>query len=122
MLKQTHQKYTLTQDHHSQRKQIERADRISNLPSTYHSPITSEEKTILSTSISSLVTNIHAKKWKPIDVLRAYGKKSIKAHEATNCLTEVMIKEAEGWVESCDLDGENSLYEYLLFYHLSMYT
>lgn len=34
---------------------------------------------------------------KPIDILRSYGKAAIKAHEKTNCLTEVMLSEAEQW-------------------------
>lgn len=33
----------------------------------------------------------------PVDILRAYGKASIKAQEATNCLTEIMLPEAEEW-------------------------
>ena len=36
---------------------------------------------------------------KPIDILRTYGKIAIKAHEKTNCLTEVMLPEAESWAE-----------------------
>ena len=34
-----------------------------------------------------------------IDILRAYGKVAVKAHEKTNCLTEVMVPDAEGWIE-----------------------
>ena len=36
----------------------------------------------------------------PIDVLRAYGKVATKAHEKANCLTEVMLPEAESWAEN----------------------
>ena len=36
----------------------------------------------------------------PIDILRVYGKVALKAHEKTNCLTEVMISEAETWAEN----------------------
>lgn len=35
----------------------------------------------------------------PIDVLRTYGKVALKAHEKTNCVTEVMVQEAEGWIK-----------------------
>ena len=34
-----------------------------------------------------------------MDILRTYGKVAVKAHEKTSCLTEVMIPEAEDWVE-----------------------
>ena len=37
---------------------------------------------------------------KPIDILRTYGKLAIRAHEKTNCLTEVMLPEAEKWAET----------------------
>lgn len=38
--------------------------------------------------------------FKPIDILRTYGKIAIRAHERTNCLTEIMISEAERWAEA----------------------
>ena len=43
----------------------------------------------------------------PINILRAYGKAAIKAQEATNCLTEIMLPEAEQWATngSVNLDG-----------------
>lgn len=41
----------------------------------------------------------------PSDVLRAYGKKALKAQEATNCLTEVMIEQAEVWAKQCNRQG-----------------
>ncbi|KAI9672383.1 MAG: hypothetical protein M1817_003405 [Caeruleum heppii] len=77
------------------RKQEERASRISNLPSTYLDPIDRHDREILDTPIESLVQNRAT--FAPIDILRSYGKVAIKAQHATNCLTEVMIQEAEGW-------------------------
>ena len=40
-------------------------------------------------------------------MLRAYGKAASLAQDKTNCLTEVMIKEAEGWLQdgSINLQG-----------------
>lgn len=35
----------------------------------------------------------------PVDILRAYGKVAIAAHKKTNCLTEIMIPEAETWAQ-----------------------
>lgn len=34
-----------------------------------------------------------------MDILRVYGKVALKAHEKTNCLTEIMLPEAETWAE-----------------------
>ena len=41
------------------------------------------------------------------ELLRTYGKVAIKAHEKTNCLTEVMISSAEQWIKdgSINLKG-----------------
>lgn len=39
----------------------------------------------------------------PVDILRAYGKAAIAAHEKTNCLTEIMLLEAEKWAE-CEIN------------------
>lgn len=41
----------------------------------------------------------------PSDVLVAYGKKALKAHAATNCLTEVLIAQAEEWAKTCNTQG-----------------
>jgi Asp-tRNA(Asn)/Glu-tRNA(Gln) amidotransferase A subunit family amidase len=44
-----------------------------------------------------------------VEVLRAYGKVAVKAQEKTNCLTEVMIKEAEGWIKSGEINTKGPL-------------
>lgn len=36
----------------------------------------------------------------PIEVLRTYGKVAVKAHEKTNCVTELLLPEAEEWATS----------------------
>jgi hypothetical protein len=36
----------------------------------------------------------------PIDVLHTYGKVAVKAHEKTNCVTELLLPEAEEWATS----------------------
>ena len=38
--------------------------------------------------------------WAPKDVLHAYGRKALEAHASTNCLAEVLLDQAEGWVEA----------------------
>ncbi|KAL9577558.1 MAG: hypothetical protein Q9212_006288 [Teloschistes hypoglaucus] len=87
-------------------KQIERSDRIANLPPEYHSPVSSQDRRILDKSVEQLVQDVHNQTIKPIDILRSYGKVAIKAHAKTNCLTEVMINPgAEKWIEDVNLKG-----------------
>lgn len=43
---------------------------------------------------------MHAESVSPLDVLRTYGKVAVKAHEKTNCVTELLLPEAESWVQS----------------------
>lgn len=57
-------------------------------------------------SIETLVQHVHKQVLKPVDILRTYGKVAIRAHKQTNCLTEVMLPEAESWAENeVDLKG-----------------
>lgn len=85
---------------YSQRKQLEREARIANLHPAYREPIDSQDRTILNKPVKELVQDVHKQLLKPIDILRCYGKIAVKAHKKTNCLTEVMLPEAEGWAES----------------------
>lgn len=42
----------------------------------------------------------------PIDILRTYGKVTLKAQEKTNCATEILFPEAEEWAtKECNLKG-----------------
>jgi len=84
----------------SQRKQAERSTRIANLPSPYVGPYTSTDRDILAKPISELVQAVHSSDVQPTSILRAYGKAAIKAHIKTNCLTEIMLSEAESWVQN----------------------
>ncbi|TFY82894.1 hypothetical protein EWM64_g1108 [Hericium alpestre] len=86
-------------------KQEEREIRINSLKSFYRVPITAQEKDILGQPVSEVVANVQSGKLDPQDILRAYGKKALKAHEETNCLTEVMIAKAEEWAQSCNKQG-----------------
>ena len=49
--------------------------------------------------------DVHKDVLKPIDILRCYGKVAIRAHERTNCLTEVMLQEAEVFAEKVNAKG-----------------
>jgi len=89
----------------SQRKQHERTTRIASRPAPYTTPISLTDRSILSKPISELVQDVHKDVLSPIDILRCYGKIAIGAHEKTNCLTEIMLPEAEEWVGKVDLKG-----------------
>jgi Asp-tRNA(Asn)/Glu-tRNA(Gln) amidotransferase A subunit family amidase len=97
--------FLITNYTHSDRKQRERAQRISSLPPLYHQALTASDITILGTPISELVQKVQSGTWDPLEVLRSYGKKTLKAHEVTNCLTEVMIADAEDWARSINKTG-----------------
>ena len=79
---------------------MQRSTRIANLPPSYQSPISPQDYEILDKPIETLVQDVHKQVLKPIDILRTYGKVAIRAHEKTNCLTEIMLPEAESWVEN----------------------
>jgi Asp-tRNA(Asn)/Glu-tRNA(Gln) amidotransferase A subunit family amidase len=63
---------------------------------SYHGAYTSSERDALSKPIDELVQDVYKQIIQPIYVLRAYSKAALKAHENTNCVTEVMIDAAEG--------------------------
>ncbi|KAF1955102.1 amidase signature enzyme [Byssothecium circinans] len=89
-----------------QRKQSERASKIATLPAPYLTPLSPQERTILGKSIQELVQDVHKQVTNPVDILRAYGKVTIKAHEKTNCATEILFPEAEEWAKNeIDLKG-----------------
>ncbi|KAI4155324.1 MAG: hypothetical protein LQ340_001062 [Diploschistes diacapsis] len=90
--------------HH--RKQAERATRIEQLSVSYKGPFTLWERETIKKPIAELVQDVHKGAVRPVDVLHAYSKVAVKAHEKTNCLTEVLLPEAESWAENeVDLKG-----------------
>lgn len=95
--------------HRSKRKQSERRERIAALPASYRSPLSKTERDILNAPIDELVHNVQDKSINAKDVLRAYGKTAILAHEKTNCVTEVMIAEAERWLQNGDINLQGPL-------------
>ena len=68
------------------------------------------EKNILDNPIDELVQDVQkGGKEAALSNLRAYGKTAVKAHQKTNCITEVLIKDAEGWIEKGDINLKGSL-------------
>lgn len=81
----------------SRRKQDERARRIRVL-SAYHGPFSPLDRENINRPIEELVRAVHSDPAKATQLLHTYGKVALKAHEKTNCLTEVMISSAEKWL------------------------
>ncbi|KAI5781302.1 acetamidase [Geopyxis carbonaria] len=79
-------------------KQESRAETIANLPPAYHDPLTLSDKSILDSPVERTAALVRKGEWKPIDVLRSYGKRALTAHAQTNCLTEVLLSDAEEWL------------------------
>ncbi|EPE06196.1 amidase protein [Ophiostoma piceae UAMH 11346] len=79
-------------------KQDRRAQLIRDLPGEYQGPITTADRAIYDAPIQDLVKQVHDDKSKAINILHAYGKAALRVHSKTNCLTEVMISDADKWV------------------------
>ncbi|KAL5514371.1 hypothetical protein ACEPAG_2459 [Sanghuangporus baumii] len=85
-------------------KQEERDRRIASCPSLYHVSLSDTDRAILNEPISSIVSNVQSGVWKPLNVLHAYGRKALAVHAQTNCLTEVMLEDADTWAKDLDND------------------
>ncbi|KAK7404057.1 hypothetical protein QQX98_010178 [Neonectria punicea] len=87
-------------------KQDQRVARIKALRS-YHGLFSVLDRDILDKPIEELVEDVQQDPSKAIDYLGTYGKVALKAHTKTNCLTEIMIHDAEKWLRdgSINLDG-----------------
>ena len=76
--------------------------------SAYHEPLTESDRETVNRPIEEVVQGVHRGIIQPVDLLRTYGKVAFKAHQKTNCLTEVMLPDAEKWLQegsSIDLNG-----------------
>ena len=89
----------------SHNKQRERIAKLTALPSSYSQALSSEDRSILRKPVEDLVRDVRNHAIRPVDILRSYGKVAIRAHDKTNCLTELMISQAERWAEDINLKG-----------------
>ncbi|KAK4042216.1 Acetamidase [Parachaetomium inaequale] len=81
-----------------QLKQSERARLVASL-TAYHGPLSAADKETLTQPIEALVASVHAGGTAAaLSVLRSYGRLALKAHARTNCLTEILLPSAEGWL------------------------
>lgn len=52
------------------------------------------------------MANVRKDSSQALDILRTYGRVAVKAHEHTNCVTELLLPEAERWqAEEVNFDG-----------------
>lgn len=94
----------------SKQKQDERAQRILDFSKSYSYPLAQTDKSILDKPINELVLDVKKNGASTaVDILRAYGKVAVKAQEKTNCLTEVMMTDAEGWIKNGGINLKGSL-------------
>lgn len=92
----------------SQFKQDERAARIRAL-GRYRGPFTPLDREIVDRPIEELVEDVQKGVLEPSTLLTTYSKVALKAHEKTNCVTEVMISEAEGWIRDGSINFKGPL-------------
>lgn len=91
---------------HSDLKRRQRAQRFASLPAAYHAPISTFDKSVIDKPIEELVEDVHKGALAATDVLTTYGKVAVKAQERTNCVTELLLPEAEQWArEEVNLKG-----------------
>lgn len=90
----------------SRSKQDERARRIGAL-TAYRSPLSAIERDMINKPIEDVVADVHKDPSRASALLGAYAKVAFKAHDRTNCLTEVLVKDAERWIKdgSVNLKG-----------------
>ncbi|KAI0160517.1 amidase [Xylariaceae sp. FL1272] len=89
-------------------KQSERIERIKAL-TRYQAPYNSRDRDIIDQPIEKLVESVKNGELSPSNLLDTYGKVALKAHEKTNCVTEVMISEAEGWLKDGSINFKGPL-------------
>ncbi|KAH9835238.1 amidase signature enzyme [Rhodofomes roseus] len=77
------------------RKQQELVHKRSTLPPIYSEPLTDDDQKILGLSLSQVASECNAHTIAPKAVLHVYGKRALMAHDATNCLSDFMIRDAE---------------------------
>jgi Asp-tRNA(Asn)/Glu-tRNA(Gln) amidotransferase A subunit family amidase len=81
-------------------KRRDREARFASLSPQYHAPFSAADKAIINKPIEELVQDVQKGVISPVDVVRTYGKVAVKAQEKTNCITELLLPEAEEWATS----------------------
>lgn len=66
----------------------------------YHAAFTQTDRTLVNKPIEELVQEVQGGSLPATDVLKTYGKIAVKAQEKTNCVTELLLPEAEAWAQN----------------------
>ena len=74
--------------------------KIESLCDAYHTAISVADRKILEKPIEVLAQDVRKGLFEPLDILRCYGKVAVSAQRKTNCLTEILLPEAEDWAKS----------------------
>lgn len=74
------------------------------MPKSYRGALTPAQIQILYKPIESLVQDVRDKTTTPAEILQTYGKTAAIAHKKTNCVTELMLPDAEKWVEKGEVN------------------
>ncbi|PHH83286.1 hypothetical protein CDD82_2466 [Ophiocordyceps australis] len=90
-------------------KQNERAARIRALPARYHAPFSPLDRQIINQPIEELVKQVHSDPSKASDLLDSYAKVALKAQEKTNCITEILIEDAQRWISNGSINFKGPL-------------
>lgn len=95
-------------------KQKQRQSRIDALPHSFFQRLSLPEEKIHSLSLSQLVSQCKAGLITPPQIMLAYGKKALRAHQVTNCLADIMFHEAPAtpavasWGPGADFDSPSA--------------
>lgn len=95
-----------------QMKQAERRSRIKNLKDAnpdWNAPLSQNDIQLVDAPIEALVDAVQNEKLHPMEILDTYSKVALRAHEKTNCLTEIMIQEAPSWLKKGEINLKGPL-------------
>lgn len=70
------------------------------MPYPYLIKISEDDKKIIDQPIEDLVRDVQNDAIPPLNILRTYGRVAVRAHKRTNCITELLLPEAESWLKS----------------------
>ncbi|KAH8111020.1 amidase signature enzyme [Phellopilus nigrolimitatus] len=89
-----------------QQKQAARADAIARTRKQVEADTisSSDDNVYLHATAAEIVRRIESGEWTSVSVVSAYIRQAIRAHEATNCLTEILFEQA--LKEADELDAE----------------
>ncbi|PFH57347.1 hypothetical protein XA68_15203 [Ophiocordyceps unilateralis] len=91
-----------------QYKKDQRTARLGLLDA-YRAPVNPFDRDIVHKPIEKLVEEVQTDPARAADILRTYGKVALRAHDKTNCLTEILLKDAEGWVKDGSINFKGAL-------------